>query len=124
MNETKLYITSILFFLETILLVYFSIQVFPVGGPTAGINLSYLNHVVAYLVYGLLGERMLSYTRFRNHRRHLAFLIAVAVGGINEVLQAFVPGRVTDVLDLAYDGLGAFIGIYVLGFVKNRLSSS
>jgi VanZ family protein len=46
----------------------------------------------------------------------LAALITTLWGVLDEIHQAFVPGRVSDVLDVAADGLGAVLGagLYLL----------
>ena len=118
-NRTKLKIAAVFFLIETVLLFYFSVASLPAAEPAPGLRLGDMEHFVAYLIYGILAERVLSYTKFRNHRWSLALLIAVAVGGLNEVIQAFVPGRVTDVLDFAYDGAGAIVGVTIFRFLKN-----
>lgn len=72
---------------------------------------------VHFLEYGVLGF-LLAHAAFRTWPRHhhartgaLAILIAVLWGLLDEIHQAFVPGRSSDVLDLAADTLGAVAGV-------------
>ena len=72
---------------------------------------------VHLLEYGLLGF-LLAHAAGRTWpRRHplrtasLAWLIAVLWGLFDEIHQAFVPGRASDVLDLAADACGAALGV-------------
>jgi len=119
-NMYKLCITSFLFIAETIMLFYFSIATGPSAQTVVEFNVGDILHVLGYLVYAILAERMLNYTRFKQHRWQLAFLIAVAVGGINEVLQSFIPGRYTDVMDFIYNAIGAVIGVLITFLFKKR----
>ncbi|MBU0530528.1 MAG: VanZ family protein [Candidatus Aenigmatarchaeota archaeon] len=123
MGMKRLYTFTILFLLETFFLFYYSIQIITIVEPTPGFRLGDIEHIVAYLVYGLLAERMLSYTRFRQHRWHLAILISIAVGGLNEFIQSFVPGRFTDLIDLSYDVIGSIIGASIGGLRREASSS-
>ncbi|HJL14865.1 MAG TPA: VanZ family protein [Sandaracinaceae bacterium LLY-WYZ-13_1] len=84
-------------------------------------------HLVEYGVLGLL----LAHAAFRTWPRHhplrtaaLAVLIAVLWGLLDEIHQAFVPGRSSEALDLVADTLGATLGAavrYALTFAS-RLS--
>ena len=71
-------------------------------------------HLVEYGVLGFL----LAHATFRTWPRHhhartgaLALLTAVLWGLLDEIHQAFVPGRSSDVLDLLADTLGAVAGV-------------
>ena len=44
----------------------------------------------------------------------LAFLLAVAIGWGEELLQRLVPGRVYDLRDVGANALGALLGLLVL----------
>ncbi|MFH1978570.1 MAG: VanZ family protein [Candidatus Aenigmatarchaeota archaeon] len=112
-------IAGILLILETIALLYFSIV--PYASIDTGIEalrLGDFEHLMAYLIYALLAERVLSQTKFKKHRVILAFLIAAAFGGINEVIQSFIPLREADMIDLAFDTVGSVIGSFLLGLKK------
>jgi len=51
----------------------------------------------------------------------LAFLLATAWGALDEIHQAFVPGRHADLLDLLADAVGAGVGIVVaLSWARGR----
>jgi VanZ family protein len=70
-------------------------------------------HALEYLVLGFLVAHA-SFrtwpTRGRLRLVGVAFLITAGWGILDEIHQAFVPGRSTDVLDLAADLMGAFLG--------------
>lgn len=48
----------------------------------------------------------------------LAFGLALLYGVSDEFHQSFVPGRVPDVMDLLWDGLGAAAGLLALGILR------
>ncbi len=71
---------------------------------------------VHFIEYGLLGG-LLAHACFRTWPRHhvlrtatLAVFVTVLWGFVDEIHQAFVPGRSSDVLDLVADALGASVG--------------
>lgn len=82
-----------------------SVARFPFGDKGA--------HFVEYGVLGLL----LAHAAFRTWPRHhplrtaaLAVLITLLWGFVDEIHQAFVPGRESEALDLVADGAGATLG--------------
>ncbi|MCB9597322.1 MAG: VanZ family protein [Sandaracinaceae bacterium] len=71
---------------------------------------------VHFVEYGVLGM-LLAHACFRTWPRHhrlrtaaLAILITVLWGWLDEIHQAFVPGRSSDALDLVADTAGAITG--------------
>lgn len=71
---------------------------------------------VHFVEYGVLGF-LLAHAAFRTWPRHhhartaaFAILVAVLWGLLDEIHQAFVPGRSSDALDLVADTLGAVAG--------------
>ena len=66
--------------------------------------------VVALLIYEALTERA-SQGRRVPVPALLAFLLAVAVGAVDEGLQWFVPARVFDPLDILFNVLAAFMAV-------------
>ncbi len=80
--------------------------------------------VVALLIYEALTERA-------GQGRHvpapavLAFLLAVAVGAVDEGIQATIPVRVFDPLDILFNALAAFmavVGSVALAWARRRSS--
>jgi len=72
---------------------------------------------VHLIEYGALGF-LLAHAAFRTWPRHhplrtaaLSLLIAVLWGLLDEIHQAFVPGRASEALDLVADALGATVGV-------------
>ena len=56
-----------------------------------------------------------------------AFIVAVFYGVLDELHQLYVPGRVTDMMDILVDAVGALIGVLVaslLGTVLQRKRSA
>ena len=86
---------------------------------------------VHFLEYAGLGF-LVAHAAFRTWPRHhhartaaLAVLIAFLWGLLDEIHQAFVPGRSSDVLDLLADTLGALAGVggrQLLALASSRLS--
>ncbi len=81
-------------------------------------------HFIVFFGFAFLLERALHHqTRFPDLARysHLATLvIAVVYGSLDELHQAFVPGRDPDVFDLMADTTGA-LGAVIVVWLLNRL---
>lgn len=72
-------------------------------------------HLIEYALVGGLVLQALR-ERFRPRRRELlagglAFAITVAVGGLDEAIQALVPGRVFDPVDIGFNTLAAAMAV-------------
>ena len=68
-------------------------------------------HFGVYAVLGFILFHAFSYeTPARDRAFALAVIVASIYGVTDELHQAFVPGRVPDVIDWAVDTLGALIG--------------
>jgi VanZ family protein len=86
---------------------------------------------VHFVEYGVLGFLMTHAVRvtWPRARRALsaAFWLTVSLGLIDELHQAYVPGRSADTLDLATDALGALIAItlyhLLAGLIRRRLQT-
>ena len=72
------------------------------------------NHLFAYFVLAILG--------FRAYPIHGAAVLAgvIAYGALLEVLQALLPHRFGEWLDILADALGATIAVAVDRFVRKR----
>lgn len=89
------------------------------------IEVPFLDKFLHAAEYGVLGY--LIARAFGNSARrspHLSFhFLAVAItilyGTADEIHQAFVPNRMTSGWDVVFDGIGAFIGVYL--FNKKRI---
>lgn len=78
-------------------------------------------HFVMYAVLGGLLYTALSHeTRDRVRAVMSAVIIASAYGVSDELHQAFVPGRVPDVVDWGVDTLGALAGALVVHAVHRK----
>ena len=75
-----------------------------------------IEHFTAYMIYALLLERTMKFRPVsRKHRRFaIAVLLASALGGTAEILQGYVPYRVSDPIDWIIDTSGAIIGISLM----------
>ncbi len=81
-----------------------------------------------FLAYGTLAFFVARAALRTGHTRRLgvwAFAVHTALlwGLLDEVHQAFVPGRSPDVIDLAADGLGASVGALVRVLASWRLEA-
>ena len=113
------HIFLLLLIAESCVLIYYSLL--PGFGPVVeveGFRLGDIDHFAAYLVYGILIERTLSY-KMGSKRFLIAFIWASLFGGLCEFLQGLVPFRVMDPIDWTVDSLGALTGILIL-FVGKR----
>lgn len=85
------------------------IRGFPVSRTPFGLDK--MAHFVMFFVFCGLAWRALYHQSaslvLRHHAVLAAFLVAVAYGALDELHQAFVPGRFPDFYDLAADALGA-----------------
>jgi VanZ family protein len=80
-----------------------------------------LLHIPEYAVLGLLLARALQgRTPGRAAPRVLAgaLVLAVVFGGLDELHQAFVPGRMPDPADWVHDAVGAVFGVLAWGLWK------
>lgn len=101
---------AILFILETAFLFWFSLLHFvePISVPV--LRLGDLEHFLAYGLYGFLGSRVARYYVKGWKVFLFGLVVGVAVGGITEGLQYFVPGRTGDAMDWAVDAIGSLAG--------------
>ena len=110
--KNKRPVFAALFLLETALLFYFSLVPFQpaVAGP--GGRAGDAEHLGAYFLYGFLAAKLLE-GRIQKKTTLLfaAFAVAFLVGGVNELIQAFIPYRTADGLDMLVNGVGAAIGL-------------
>jgi VanZ family protein len=109
-------IAGALLIIESITLLYYSLLPYPDLPITVPSGKGYIEHFIAYFVYGFLLERVLKHTRLKNHRILLTLIIGSVFGGLNEIVQGFVPGRYTDIIDWLFDMVGSGIG----GFVSKK----
>jgi VanZ family protein len=81
---------------------------------------------VHFLEYGMLGALLAHGLRATLTQARLTTMFVLAAlattfwGAIDEIHQAYVPGRVSDVHDLMADALGAAAGAAVYLFVRQR----
>jgi VanZ family protein len=84
----------------------------PGAGPglleSAHIGLRKVGHLVEFGVLAILWYRALVP---QAHAIPLAFILATAYAGVDEVHQALVPSRVPAVTDVMVDSLGALLGL-------------
>jgi len=79
-----------------------------------------LQHMIAYSVMGFLLARAVLYqTRFPSWRDNyipVVLIFGILFGISDEIHQYFVPGRVSDVMDLIADSIGIGLGLLVFRF--------
>jgi VanZ family protein len=70
-------------------------------------------HFGEYYVLGMLLFGAIGFAASRNRMITFLFLLSVgaSVGALDEMLQSYVPGRVTDVTDWAADATGVCLGV-------------
>jgi VanZ family protein len=74
-------------------------------------------HFTVYAVLAVLWERALAWAGVRRAERW-AFIIAVIYGLSDEFHQSFVPGRSSDLFDVATDAAGAAFGLWLAGRIR------
>ena len=78
-------------------------------------------HAIAYGALGFFVARALyhqnRYGRLRKNLLLFTFLIGTIYGISDEIHQYFVPGRITDMLDVLADSAGTLIGFFVFKFL-------
>jgi len=101
-----------------------------IGGRDLSVHLPVSDKVVHCAEYAVLGF-LLAHAALSTWPRHsivraaaLALLITVAWGVLDEVHQAFVPGRDADVFDLVADVLGGLIGTSLRAAVRRFRAAS
>jgi VanZ family protein len=89
----------------------------PIPTPLAFPHSDKLLHACAYAVLGTLALFGAARRIGAAERRASieAALVAAIYGASDELHQAFVPGRTSELLDLAADSSGGLLGAFVLG---------
>jgi len=83
--------------------------------PSKG-GITFIEHVIEF---GILGFLLLISFRVKTTVRKaaiLAILISILYGISDEIHQAFVPGRYSDIVDVLADSVGAIIAIVTTNF--------
>ncbi len=73
-------------------------------------------HLIEYAIFGYLLARAFApegETRFRFRFFFLLVGISLFYGALDELHQYFVPGRTVSGMDLAFDGLGGALGLFL-----------
>ncbi len=104
-----------------VVLVVFAFVVLPEAPQPRALNIDKVRHAAAYALLGALAARAMAAVARRT--RTLAFVVAffavLLVGTATEIIQAFVPGRSADIVDLGADLAGGILGAlaYLWAFV-------
>lgn len=72
--------------------------------------LSIVYHVLAYWFLGFFLSKTLASGLNAPLTVYMAFLIAICIGGSDELFQAYVPGRSPSFEDWLLDAMGSFFG--------------
>jgi hypothetical protein len=93
--------------------------------PDIGLNWQdKLGHVLEYGIFAVLLMRSFRARNFSVKKTvWLTLITGIAYGALDEAHQAFVPGRVPDMLDFVADACGMFLGIGVLNIVESLRKS-
>jgi VanZ family protein len=95
------------------------------GGQGLDVKDTYL-HFAEYLGLGVLTARMVD--SGKEHSRLGSTLLALGIvavyGGLDEVHQAWVPGRAPDLGDLGYDIVGGLAGVIAYAILSRRVYGS
>jgi VanZ family protein len=95
--------------------------------PPVILNVSYedlIMHAIAYSAFGFFVARALYYqksrSRFRENLLLFTFLVGTVYGISDEIHQYFVPGRVSDILDVLADVVGTLIGFALFRLMRKK----
>jgi len=98
--------------------------------PQAIPNIPFLDKVIHFFVYGLLGTLIFRAIRNKESSRSQAYpmilgIVLAALYGISdEIHQSFVPERVADMYDVLADILGSTCGVWLYrNFIQRYYSS-
>ncbi|MFH2063752.1 MAG: VanZ family protein [Pseudomonadota bacterium] len=106
-----------------ILIFYHSSQPYPESIPP----IPFLDKLIHFLVYGLLGALFFRAIRNRDNRRHgrirliiMGIMSASLYGITDEIHQSFIPERVADIYDVMTDILGSSAGVLLYQYFIRR----
>jgi VanZ family protein len=91
-----------------------TLSVTPVTGPE-GLDIMFFDkiiHTISYFFLSLVSVNTLYKYKFKRART-ISFLYAFALGGLIEVIQAYIPYRDFEGADLAVNALGGFVGCLI-----------
>ena len=96
----------------------------PTPGDPALAGNGILRKVAHFTEFTALGMTLAWLFAMLGKKRHYPLLAGIAAGGIDELIQAFVPDRAPRLLDVSIDSLGVITGIILLhlgyNYVKKR----
>ena len=82
-----------------------------------------LLHIPAFAILAILCMQILSYFSMDKVRKvALVFGFSIAFGILNELIQAWVPGRYPGLLDIGLNCIGAMLGIFLFVMAERRHS--
>ncbi len=130
----RLAISKSFFLSSVVLLAYMALililSIKPVSGVVPGFwQMDKLIHAGVYCVMALLVLWVLGSLRAKGDRGETgksyaalyAFLISTVFGGAIEVLQSFTSLRQASFYDFIANGVGAFIGVYIIAAILGRI---
>jgi VanZ family protein len=101
-------------------LVFFAFVALPEAPQPRALNIDKVRHAAAYALLGALAARAMAGAARRGGTFAfvVAFFSVLLVGTGTEIIQAFVPGRSADIVDLGADLAGGIFGAsaYVWAF--------
>ena len=74
-----------------------------------------INHLAAFIIFSFLISRA-----FTGIRPGWILTWGIAYGGLIEVVQLFIPGRSSELMDLVADVIGLLVGIIAVEFIRSR----
>ena len=102
------------------MLVFFAFVALPEAPQPRALNIDKVRHAAAYALLGALAARAMAGAARRGGTFAfvVAFFSVLLIGAGTEIIQAFVPGRGADVVDLGADLAGGIFGAsaYVWAF--------
>ena len=76
-------------------------------------------HMVEFGIFGFLLQRSFIHCYGNCFRSYLfTFVVGVVYGVLDEIHQAFVPGRESDIIDFYADSIGVFMALVIYYTIK------
>ncbi len=78
-------------------------------------------HMIEFSIFGFFLQRSFTNCYGNCFKSYLfAFVVGTAYGGLDEIHQAFVPGRESDIIDFYADSIGIFTALVIYYAVKRK----
>lgn len=124
MKRLNTYIIPSLFFIWSALLIYFAIRpigVAPGSGSSSTFRWDYLEHLVAFGLFSYLYVTWRFRTLSSKKEVAIFLLVGTVYATFTELIQHFTVDRTLNPIDLLFNLLGLFTGLFATLFLFKRI---